>query len=60
MHFSEGKHQLTKKVYVDDQDMEDLKYISSKGVHVYIQDVPGDSKNRNLEISRGEILCRLH
>ena len=44
MHFSEGKHQLTKKVYVDDQDMEDLKYISSKGVHVYIQDVPGDVK----------------
>ena len=40
----EGKHQLTKKVYVDDQDMEDLKYISSKGVHVYIQDVPGDVK----------------
>ena len=33
-----------KKVYVDDQDMEDLKYISSKGVHVYIQDVPGDVK----------------
>lgn len=44
MHFSEGKHQLTKKVYVDDQDMEDLKYISSKGVHAYIQDVPGDVK----------------
>ena len=44
MHFSEGKHQLTKKVYVDDQDMEDLKYISSKGVHVYIQDITGDVK----------------
>ena len=33
-----------KEVNVDDQDMEDLKYISSKGVHVYIQDVPGDVK----------------
>lgn len=44
MHFSEGKRQITKKVYVDDQDMDDLKYVSSKGVHVYIQDVPGDTK----------------
>lgn len=44
MHFSEGKRQITKKVYVDDQDMDDLKYVSSKGIHVYIQDVPGDTK----------------
>lgn len=44
MHFSEGKRQITKKVYVDDQDMDDLKYVASKGVHVYIQDVPGDTK----------------
>lgn len=44
MHFSEGKHSLTKKVYVDDEDMEDLKYLVSKGVYVYCQDVPGDSK----------------
>ena len=38
------KHQLTAKVYVDDQDMEDLKYLESKGIHVYAQDVPGDTK----------------
>lgn len=44
MHFSEGKRPLTKKVYVDDQDYADLKYIASKGVNLYIQDVPGDSK----------------
>ncbi len=44
MHFSEGKRALTKKVYVDDQDYADLKYIASKGVNLYIQDVPGDSK----------------
>ena len=44
MHFSEGKRQSTKKVYVDDQDYADLKYIASKGVNLYIQDVPGDSK----------------
>lgn len=44
MHFLEGKRQITKKVYADDQDMDDLKYVASKGVHVYIQDVPGDTK----------------
>ncbi len=43
MHFSEGKRPITKKVYVDDQDMEDLKYLASQGVNVYAQDVPGDS-----------------
>lgn len=44
MHFSEGKRALTKKVYVNDKDMDDLKFLSSKGINVYIQDVPGDSK----------------
>lgn len=44
MHFSEGKRQLSKKVYVDDKDMEDLKFLASKGLNVYIQDVPGDTK----------------
>ncbi|MFC4618765.1 PTS galactosamine transporter subunit IIB [Camelliibacillus cellulosilyticus] len=45
MHFSQGKRQLTKKVYVDDQDLEDLRYIQSKGVNVFIQDTPGDPKH---------------
>lgn len=44
MHFSEGKRALSKKVYVDDQDMEDLKFLAAKGINVYIQDVPGDLK----------------
>lgn len=43
MHFSEGKKPITKKVYVDDQDMEDLKYLAKQGINVYAQDVPGDS-----------------
>ncbi|MEG1702692.1 MAG: PTS galactosamine transporter subunit IIB, partial [Erysipelotrichaceae bacterium] len=43
MHFSEGKKPITKKVYVSDQDMEDLKFISNKGIKVYAQDIPGDS-----------------
>ena len=48
MHFSTGKRALTKKVYVDDQDVQDLKYIEAKGVNVFIQDTPGDPKH-NIE-----------
>ncbi|QAT39166.1 PTS galactosamine transporter subunit IIB [Clostridium sp. JN-9] len=48
MHFSEGKRALTKKVYVNDEDMENLKFIASKGIKVYIQDTPGDIKT-NIE-----------
>lgn len=44
MHFSEGKRALSKKVYVDDKDYEDLKFIASQGVNVFIQDVPGAEK----------------
>lgn len=42
MHFTPGKTQLSKKVYVDEQDLEDLRYLQNTGIHVYIQDVPGD------------------
>ena len=48
MHFSEGKKSITKKVYVDDKDLEDLRYIKAKGVKVYAQDTPGDIKT-NIE-----------
>ncbi|MGX7059848.1 PTS galactosamine transporter subunit IIB [Vagococcus humatus] len=44
MHFSPGKVEVTKKVYVDEQDKEDLMYLVNKGIDVYIQDVPGDRK----------------
>lgn len=44
MHFSQGKRPLSKKVYVNDKDLEDLRFIKSKGINVYIQDVPGDLK----------------
>lgn len=46
MHFSEGKRALTKKVYVNDEDMENLKFIASKGIKVYAQDTPGDIKTK--------------
>lgn len=42
MHYSEGKRAFTKKVYVNDEDMEDLKFLASQGINVYAQDVPGD------------------
>lgn len=46
MHFSKGKRQISKKVYVDEQDIENLHYIESKGVNVFIQDVPNDIKEK--------------
>lgn len=44
MHFSEGKKQISSKVYVDNQDLTDLQFIKHRGVNIFIQDVPGDSK----------------
>lgn len=46
MHFDRGKRQLSKKVYVDDKDMDDLLAIQRAGVNIYIQDVPGDMKEQ--------------
>lgn len=44
MHFTNGKRPISKKVYVDDKDMEDLLFIKGKVEKLYIQDVPGDFK----------------
>lgn len=44
MHFSTGKKQISSKVYVDEKDLENLRFIRDHGVNVFIQDVPGDSK----------------
>lgn len=46
MHFSEGKKPVTKKVYVNDEDIQDLEYLKSKGINVYAQDVPGDTSHK--------------
>lgn len=45
MHFSEGKRPITKKVYVDDDDMADLQWLASQGINVFCQDVPTDTKH---------------
>lgn len=44
MHFSEGKHQISNKVYVNDRDLEDLQFIRGNNINVFIQDVPGEPK----------------
>lgn len=46
MHFSEGKKQISSKVYVNDQDLENLQFIKKQGVNIFIQDVPGDQKEQ--------------
>lgn len=50
MHFSEGKKSLSSKVYVDEQDIDDLKNLVNKDVEVYIQDVPTESKKNIQEV----------
>lgn len=44
MHFAPGKKELTKKVYVDQEDKDNLSYLAKRDINVYIQDVPGDHK----------------
>lgn len=44
MHFAQGKTEITKKVYVDAKDKEDLLYLANKGIKIYVQDYPGDKQ----------------
>lgn len=44
MHFSEGKEQISKKVFVDQADKEAINGLIDAGVKVYIQDVPEDKE----------------
>ena len=44
MHPSEGKKRISDKVYVDKQDISDLKYIQSHVKDFYIQDTPDEEK----------------
>ncbi|WET16057.1 PTS galactosamine transporter subunit IIB [Yersinia intermedia] len=49
MHFSEGKKQISSKVYVNDQDLADFRYLKSQAINVFIQDVPGNPKEQTPE-----------
>lgn len=44
LHFVKGKKAISKKVYVDDKDLEDLEAIKNTKIKIFIQDVPGDIK----------------
>ena len=44
LHFVKGKKAISKKVYVNDKDLEDLEAIKSTKIKIFIQDVPGDIK----------------
>ena len=44
MHFQPGKEEITKKVYVDDKDKNDLLEITKLGINIFIEDYPGDKK----------------
>lgn len=43
LHFSKGKHMVNKKVYVSEEDVEDIAYLLEQQVNIFIQDVPGDA-----------------
>lgn len=45
MHFSEGKEQISKKVFVDQADKDAFNALIDAGVKVYIQDVPEEKQN---------------
>ncbi|WP_435927984.1 PTS galactosamine transporter subunit IIB [Dryocola sp. BD613] len=46
MHFSEGKRQISSKVYINDEDLDDFRYLKSQAVNIFIQDVPGNPKEQ--------------
>ncbi|GAA3632698.1 PTS galactosamine transporter subunit IIB [Lactobacillus hamsteri] len=45
MHFSEGKEQISKKVFVDQNDKDAFNKLIDAGVKVYIQDVPEEKQD---------------
>lgn len=44
MHFSAGKEKVTDKVYVNQEDKDNLMKLVHDNINIYIQDVPGDKK----------------
>lgn len=44
MHYSEGKEQISTKVFVDNKDLENFEIILDYGVDLFIQDTPDEHK----------------
>ena len=50
MHYSHGKKPITKKIYLDDQDAENLRELIDSGSVLFAQDVPGSVREELKEI----------
>lgn len=50
MHFSDGKEQVTKYTYMNQQDKDDLRAVADAGVNVFIQETPDDKKIKIQEV----------
>lgn len=44
MHYSEGKEQLSNKVYADEADKQAFRDLLALGIDVYLQELPNDKK----------------
>ncbi len=50
MHYSHGKKPITKKIYLDEQDAENLRELIDSGSTLFAQDVPGSIREELKEI----------
>ncbi|MEF9961121.1 MAG: PTS galactosamine transporter subunit IIB [Erysipelotrichaceae bacterium] len=41
LHYSRGKVAISRKAYLDEEDIDSINYLLSKKINVYYQDVPG-------------------
>lgn len=46
IHYEKGKKQYWKKIYLDDNDIIDIRYLLDKGIKIFVQDVPGSSMEK--------------
>lgn len=41
IHYEKGKKQYWKKIYLNDEDVDHIRYLLSKKIRIFVQDVPG-------------------
>ncbi|MFV0381603.1 MAG: PTS galactosamine transporter subunit IIB [Breznakia sp.] len=58
MHYERGKIALTKKVYIDKTDVDNLQYLLKKGVDMYYQEIPGTPREKITMSKVEESLCK--
>ena len=52
LHYSKGKAIFNRKVYLDDEEIEAFNYLTSKGIDVFYQDVPGANVEKIYQLER--------